>query len=249
MRHDMLVVLAFAAAWPAALAGQAVQGRVVDAVTRQPVSTVLLRLLEGEKVLAETTTDSAGRFELRPAQRGQFRVTATRIGYANATSNPVDLRTAQDVTLELLMQGEAVKVAPLTLNAPRDRYLESRGFYDRMQSGTGDFMTGDQVRRRNAQSLADLLRGMRGVKIQRVNSYNEIYLTGTNCLPMIVVDGVTVRWGGRTTPSRTLQPLEDLVAVGHIDGIEVYRGGSGLPQEFNGPNASCGVILIWTSHK
>ena len=39
--------------------------------------------------------------------------------------------------------------------------------------------------------------------------------------------------------------LEDLVNVSHIEGIEVYRG-SGVPMEFEGPNASCGVIVVWT---
>jgi outer membrane cobalamin receptor len=146
-----------------------------------------------------------------------------------------------------MMRGEAVKLTPLTLDAPRDRYLESNGFYERMKTGSGHFMTGDQIRKRNAFALADLLRGMRGIKIQRVNSRSEVYFTGANCLPMIILDGVTVRWGGKSVG--TIQPLEDLVPISHIDGIEVYRGGSGLPPEFIGPNAGCGVILIWTRHR
>jgi hypothetical protein len=93
-------------------------------------------------------------------------------------------------------------------------------------------MNAETVRRRNSYFLADLLRGMRGIKIQRVNMRNEVYFTGANCFPMIVLDGVTVRWGGKQVP----------------DGIEAYRGGSGAPTEYIGPNAACGVILIWTRH-
>jgi hypothetical protein len=61
------------------------------------------------------------------------------------------------------------------------------------------------------------------------------------------MDGVTVRYGGRR--ANNVQPLEDLVVGMHVEGIEVYRGGSGAPTAFVGPNAACGVILIWTRHR
>jgi hypothetical protein len=232
---------------PVALPGQAVNGRVIDGLTRQPLAAVAVQLLDGDRAIASATTDSLGRFTLRARDRGRYRVAASRIGYADATSSYIELVVGEAITAELQLSSQAVKIAPLTLDVPHDRYLESKGFYERMQSGNGDFMTGEQVRRRNAYSLADLLRGMRGVKIQRMNARNEIYFTGTNCLPMIVLDGVTVRWGGKSVG--TIQPLEDLVPVAHIDGIEAYRGGSGIPPEFIGPNAACGVLLIWTRHK
>ena len=232
---------------PVALPGQVVNGRVIDGNTRQPLAAVSLQLLEGDRAIASATTDSLGRFSLRAPDRGRYRVAATRIGYADAVSNYIELVVGEAVTAEMQLSSEAVKIAPLTLDVPRDRYLESKGFYERMQSGMGDFMTGEEVRRRNAYSLADLLRGLRGVKIQRLSALNEVYFTGTNCLPMIILDGITVRWGGKSVG--TIQPLEDLVPVAHIDAIEAYRGGSGVPSEYTGPNASCGVLLIWTRHK
>jgi hypothetical protein len=232
---------------PASLPGQSVRGRVIDAITRQPVTAASLRLIDGDRVVAVATTDSSGRFVLTATKGGRYRLMGTRLGYAEAVSGYLELTAGEAVSAELQMSAEAVKIAPLTLIAPRDRYLESKGFYERMQSGGGDFMSGESVRKRNAYSLADLLRGMRGIKIQRVNLRNEVYFTGTNCLPMIVVDGVTMRWGGKSLT--TIQPLEDLVSVAHIDGIEAYRGGSGAPIEYVGPNAGCGLILIWTRHK
>jgi uncharacterized membrane protein len=232
---------------PAALVGQVVQGRVMDAATRQPIPAAGVRLIEGDRTIAEVISDSAGRFTLRADTRGRYRVAASRIGYTNALTDDLELLAERAISIEVVMRGEAVKLTPLTLDAPRDRYLESNGFYERMRSGSGHFMTGDQIRKRNAFALADLLRGMRGIKIQRVNARNEVYFTGANCLPMIILDGVTVRWGGKLVGA--LQPLEDLVSVPHIGGIEVYRGGSGLPPEFIGPNAGCGVILIWTHHR
>jgi hypothetical protein len=244
-RIRTLLILALLA--PAALSGQAINGRVIDANTRQPVTAAAVRLLDGDKVMATATSDASGRFIITAPRPGRYRLAVTRIGFADALSNFIELADGEAINAELPMRSEAVRVAPLTINAPRDRYLESKGFYERMQSGNGDFRTGDEVRKRNAYALADLLRGMRGIKIQRAGSRNEVYFTGTNCLPMIVLDGVTVRWGGKSTGG--LQPLEDLVPIAHIDGIEAYRGGSGLPPEYIGPNAACGVILIWTRHK
>src|SRR5262245_6779446 len=164
MRYSTLMMPIIASWFPAALSSQVVHGRVVDATTRQPISSAAVRLLDGETVVAASMSDSAGRFQLRVQHSGRFLISALRIGYVIAIS-PVELSSARSDTLELALQAEAVKLAPLTLTTPRDRYLESKGFYERLQSGTGDFMTSEQIRKRSAQSLADLLRSMRGVKI------------------------------------------------------------------------------------
>jgi len=152
----------------------------------------------------------------------------------------------QALGLELLLSTEAVRVAAITATVARNPYLESRGFYERQRGREGDFLTEDQIRRRNASNLVDILRTMRGVKIQRNGWKQEVYLAGGNCLPQIVVDGVTMRWGGREVGMS--QSLDNMLNVAHIQGIEVYRGGSGAPREFIGPNAGCGLILIWTRH-
>ncbi|MEX2284472.1 MAG: TonB-dependent receptor [Gemmatimonadota bacterium] len=232
---------------PAVAAAQSVNGRVLDTSTRQPVVAVVVRLLDNDKVVVEAISDSLGRFTVTARSNGRYRISGSRIGYADAVSALVELPAGETLIAELLMSSEAVKAAPLVLIVPRDRYLESKGFYERMQSNSGDFMTSEQIRRRNAFSLVDLLRGLRGVKIQRVNTRNEVYFSGTTCLPQIVLDGTTVRWGGKQLV--TITALDDLVPTAHIDAIEAYRGGSGVPIAYQGPNASCGVILLWTRHK
>jgi hypothetical protein len=40
--------------------------------------------------------------------------------------------------------------------------------------------------------------------------------------------------------------VDDLVAPGAIEGIELYRGTATIPAEFLTPQARCGVVAIWT---
>lgn len=241
----LLTGLALLGASPAL--AQTVHGRLIDAITRQPVVGAEIRLVRGDRLIVSAASDSAGRFSISAREGGRYQIIASRIGYGEVRSQFIELLGGQAVNAELPMSSAAVKLAPLTLDVPRDSYLESNGFYERMKTGTGDFLTTEQIQRRNTPSLVELLRGMRGVKIQRNGRKQEVYFGSLSCLPMIILDGVTVRWGGRSTG--TIQSLEDLVPVGHIGAIEAYRGGSGVPPEFIGPNAACGVILIWTRHK
>jgi hypothetical protein len=52
---------------------------------------------------------------------------------------------------------------------------------------------------------------------------------------LTVVDGVLV-------------PMDNIddVPLNNIGAVEVYRGPSEMPPEFNYPDAVCGVVLIWT---
>jgi hypothetical protein len=245
MRSTTFFALLAALAAPPSAAAQRIDGRVIDGATGQPIPAVAFDLMKGDSGVTSTVSDSAGRFVLTAPGFGRYHLLGTRVGYAEARSPVIDLNREGTFTVELTMSVEAVDVAPLAVTVPRSRYLQARGFYERMETGAGDYMTGDQVRRRNAQTLVDVLRGMRNVKIQRMNWKSEVYLAGANCLPQFVVDGVTVRYGGKSVRVAGALTVEDLVNVGHIEGIEVYRG-SGVPVEFEGPNAACGVIVVWT---
>lgn len=230
----------------ATLEAQTVTGRVIDAYSREPLNAVTLRLLQGDREIAATISDTLGRYTLEADVSGRYTIVTSRIGYGNLRTEVLDLERGQALGLELQMSSEAIRIAPITALVARNPYLETKGFYERMRGREGDFMTEETIRKRNASTLVDVLRTMRGVKIQRNGWRQEVYVAGGTCLPQIVVDGVTLRWGGRN--AGTIQPLDDLVSVPHIQAIEVYRGGSGAPREFVGPNAGCGLILIWTRH-
>jgi hypothetical protein len=221
-------------------------GRVTDADRSVAVVSVDVALVADDRIIAVTTTDSLGTFVLRGRDPGRYRVIARRLGYAESTHEIEALAAPDTIRIELAMTARPVEVPEVSL-VVRDPYLVSNGFYERRKAGSGDFLTGEEIRRRNTASILDILRSMRNVKIQRIDWKSEVYVAGAGCLPQIVMDGVTVRYGGRR--ANNVQPLEDLVVGMHVEGIEVYRGGSGAPTAFVGPNAACGVILIWTRHR
>lgn len=232
---------------PADSIAQVVTGRLIEDATRTPVSGATLYLFRRDARIAETSTDSAGRFRLAAPEQGRYRITAERIGYGEATSAELDLGAGETVNVELELSPRAVRITPLIVEAPRDPYLTTAGFYERMRTGNGYYAEERDIQRRAGSTLVDLLRTMRGVRLQRANTRTEVYLTSPGCLPQVVLDGVMVRWGGRSVG--TVQPFEDIVPVSHIAAIEIYRAFTGVPTQYVGPNANCGTILIWTRHK
>jgi hypothetical protein len=255
MRTTRVILLAGTlAVGPTTVAGQLIDGRVLDASTRQPIATAALKLINGERVVAVATSDSAGRFLLHASTGGNYHITATRIGYADAKTHNIELIRDRNINAELLLSVTPVPIAPLTVAVAPDAYLDAMGFYERKRMGNGFFLTEDEIYKRSGGTIVDLLRSARGVKTQRVNMRHEIYLTSPTCLPQILLDGVMVRWGGPIAQALggnagATQPLEDLVKVAHIEAIEVYRAFNGVPPQYVGPNAHCGTILIWTRHR
>jgi hypothetical protein len=59
------------------------------------------------------------------------------------------------------------------------------------------------------------------------------------CETQYFLDGAAVAAG---------TPVLDNLAPNNVAGIEVYRGASETPIQFDYGRASCGAIVIWTRH-
>jgi len=110
-------------------------------------------------------------------------------------------------------------------------------FERRRQAGIGAFITQEEIERVNPTSLIDVLVSVRGV--QQVCITNEcvakMVRSPPGCYPQYYLDGrESTPYFARLTP-----PLD-------VRGIEIYRGSSETPGEFQGTNSGCGVIAIWT---
>lgn len=67
------------------------------------------------------------------------------------------------------------------------------------------------------------------------------------CWPMVYIDRHLVSTGG-IGGNTGAQPaaVDELVFRADVLAIEVFRSPAEIPPEFNGPNAGCGVIVLWT---
>ena len=107
----------------APVSAQVVQGRLLDTATDQPVVTVTVQLLRGEKgdnAVATHVTDEQGHFVLHAPASGTYRLRTTRIGYQQATTRPFDLLRGEDpFEVEVRISAVAVLLAPLTIVSER----------------------------------------------------------------------------------------------------------------------------------
>src|SRR5687768_6928579 len=123
MRLHVVVLAGLCVISPAVAAAQSINGRVLDAASRLPVAAVEVKLLQGERVVTTALSDSTGRFRLSAGAAGRYHIVASRIGYADAHTQPLELSAGQMLAAELEIAGTAIRFAPLAVNAVPDPYL------------------------------------------------------------------------------------------------------------------------------
>ena len=191
-------------------------------------------------------TGPNGRFRISRVPPGQFIVIVTRGGY-HPTSAAVEVHAADTLSLAYTLSQTATTLAGVTVTekAVSLRMLE---FESRRKLGFGEFLSGQEIDRRNTVFATELFRRFPSINVSpsRTSSMTEYFALssreGANpqlgACPMVVyVDRV---------PMPTPFNLDLLPSPKAIGGIEVYSGASTIPPQFNGFNRGCGVILIWT---
>ena len=124
-----------------------------------------------------------------------------------------------------------------------------RPFYERRERGSGDFFTRLEIEERNPVEFTDLLRRVPGVVLTQNGFSVQIRFSramrglggGGGCSsPLIYLDGAFIGGAGDYVN------LDNLVRPDQVEGIEVYKGPSQVPPQFNMTGSACGVIVIWT---
>jgi hypothetical protein len=232
---------------------QGIQGFVREPEQGEPVRAVDVTLRRDPGgVVAVGTTNARGFFRLQTPLPGDYLLSLEALGFATVRSEPVAVSMGKLTVLEIQLAPEALALEPLVITAePRAFHLEMEGFYERRETGlhTGIFMSPEVLEERQPQRVTDMFFLIPGTTVvetmvpgQRGVYFRSGERMGAICWPMVFLDRQLLRSGGFEDPAE----LDALAQAFDVAAIEVYRSAAEIPPEFNGANAGCGVIVMWT---
>jgi hypothetical protein len=228
------------------LEAQRLVGHVVEEGTDQPVSSAAIVIInEDGREQGNTTTDDDGWFQFAMAAPGPYTIRITHIAYVSWRSESIDLGRGETVEIEVRLGTNVIPLEPLvvtTRSASRGRLAE---FHRRLENNPfGRFIVREDIERRPAARVTDLLRIMPGITIRPAGGAFARYLitmrggAAGGCLPYLYVDGVRIR----QSPDF---PIDDLLSPNMLEGVEIYTSFATAPAEYQA-SSGCGVVLFWT---
>ena len=236
---------------------QGAQGTIREPGTREPVrdAEVILTQSPGTVRVAGTTNDR-GFFRLQTRTPGNYILFARALGFSEIVDAPVEVLPGKLTVLDVQMAPDALELEPLVVTAEaRSYHLEMQGFYERKTKGldTGIFFSPEQLEERRPLNVTDLFWGLPGTRVivSQQGQTGVYFRAGERwtqvCWPMVYLDRHLISAGGLPNPVGT-EPavLNEMISPFDLAAIEVYRSPAEVPPEFNGANAGCGVIVLWT---
>lgn len=222
---------------------------VLDAVSGAPIPNAQVVVEGGRGGL----TNSQGVLRIRQLPAAPVTVQVQFLGYAPATfSAPLESGRVTHFSVPLTVEAIPLAGVRAEVRAPRSREL--REFYTRARTGTGQYITRAEIEERRPRDLSELFRLLPGVRLVSGPVGDKPVMeaktsAGTNrngraqeCAIQYFVDG---------TPYKPT--LDGMIGVDiplkDIEGIEIYRRGSGVPAKFHRMGNNCGVILIWKKER
>lgn len=223
--------------------GALLLGTVVVDSTKQPVG--------GAEVLIPSlglraVTDSLGRFRLVGIAPGRRGLRVNKMGYAPLRT-AVEFSSGDTVEMEIGITPSTEEMAAIEIVEAQNASRRLSEFERRRASGTGQYLTADEIRRLSRGRLSEALRTLDGVSV--LTSGSGVYLVsnrasqrGSTCYLAVMLDGTWVYDGDRWQQPFNVNSIspEDVAA------LEYYRGLSNTPVELQGIRNSCGALVIWT---
>ena len=231
-----LVVACSAAA--TTLSGQSPHGAIdvqlIDDETSDPVPGATVRTAGAFRAVDSGPDGVASLRDLPP---GPVTIVVTRIGYAEVRQT-VRVTAGSTAEVTIALTPRPVAVAPVAVEAPR-RPSRMDAFDRRRQGSVGHFFTFEDIQRARPTVTSDLLRRVAGLRVHCTMgpcTVRSVRASTPRCPMQVFVDGVA---------AFNMSP-DEIPAV-DLEGMEIYRGASEIPPEFNRGTAACGVIVIWTA--
>jgi hypothetical protein len=213
-------------------AGQAIRGRVVRA-DGTPVKGATVALLGSAD---STTTSDSGYFALRNIKPGEHMLVASGVGFLPVRM-AVTVAAVSFTSVTVTMAPVIPVLSTVLTTAQKQSAYESVGFDRRMRAGVGQFLTFDQIEKRQAQKLSELLEGLRGILVyEHPRQFSGIVggTRGPGSCVSFVIDGIPQNLlysqdaqGSQLPPDDT----DNLIVPSAIGAIEVYSSAE-RPRDF-----------------
>jgi len=211
-----------------------------------------------------TSTSDRGTFSLTVPGLGAVRVVVRAVGYYPATRR-IMLAGPDTVTLTFQLERAAQQLESVTVEAPKTTVRgKMQAFEERRGAGFGSFLTREALARQENSMLEDVLRRISGLRLVRRPDDcggGSAVATGRGgvvkwqawmscyggrpfpleCYLAVYLDGTRIWAPGSKEP-----PDINQFYVNGLEGIEVYRGPSEAPIQYQGTGSACGVLLLWT---
>ena len=184
------------------------------------------------------TSRAEGRFRLTGMPAGTTTIEARAIGYRPVRTS-VDARAGVPDSVRIAFAEPVDMLERVTVFGEQRTNWDRDAFMRRMQSGQGRYLGMDDIEKRNAFAVTDLLRGIPGVRIVPGRTGESILIR--DCAPTVVLDGVPVISGASI--------IRNIIAPIDVGGIEVYNSGAFVPPEFSTYLNGCGLVAIWTRYR
>lgn len=218
-----------------------IDGIVTDTLLR-PLGTADVSVVG---IGARVVTSENGRFRLLQVPPGQYLLVARRIGFA-PTSGIIQVPQGDTLRLSYTLVRSDYMLDTVRVKSRRVS-LRMAEFEMRRMQGVGQFLTQEEIERRNSREISDFLRNFRGIELLRNTStaFGELVAISRRegdtmqggCPMQVLLDGIIL-------PSKfdmNLLPSPKLIA-----GVEVYSGAATVPPQFGGNDRRCGLIAVWT---
>lgn len=222
------------------LAKGGLAGRLLDATTGRPIEAATIEIPNAD---AGTLSDADGNFRLDDIAVGSFEATVHHVAYGDPTFR-IEIQDRRTAFVELQLTPTPVAVEPIEVTIDyRPQWLETTGFYHRLEGQLGEFVTPEEVETHRWRRFSEVLRNVPGVEITRVCTPHCAQIlrmsttTQTRCIPTFFVDG------RRMLFREQIIDLDAIAPAGDVQAVEVYRGIAQTPPQFYG---RCGSVVIWT---
>ena len=199
-----------------------------------------------QTAIAQSGAYASGRV-LAGIEPGEHLVIVRRLGFS-PLSTVLELGVGDSLDAEFLLEPVPQRLGGVNVRgAAGARKLAE--FDERRALGIGHFLTQEDIEKTEASRATEVLRGLPGLMLQRVNGRGDVYVASTRGAQSLLRAG-----GSRPCPAEVMLDglsigspnINEIVQPSDIAAIEWYAGQAQMPSKYGGTKNTCSVLVIWT---